>query len=50
MKKPTISKKIVAAVVALLAAIAGVYGFNVTQPIQDAAVEGACSTVVECQE
>lgn len=50
MKKPKLSKKIVAAVIALLAAVAGMYGYNVGQPIQDAAVDGACSTVVECQE
>lgn len=50
MKKPSLSKKIVAAIVALLAAVAGMYGYNVSQPVQDAAVEGACSTVVECQE
>lgn len=50
MKKPTISKKIVAAVVALLAAIAAGYGFNVSQTTQDAVVDGACATVVECEQ
>lgn len=50
MKRPTVSKKIVAAVVALLAAIAAGYGFNVNQTTQDAVTEGACATVVECQQ
>lgn len=50
MKKPTLSKKIVAAVVALLAAVAASFGFMINEPTQDAIVDGACGTVVECVE
>ena len=50
MKKPKLSKKIVAAVVALAAAIAASFGLYVNQGTQDGIVDVACATVVECSE
>lgn len=50
MKKPTLSKKIVAAVVALLAAIAASFGLYINQETQDSVTDIACGTVVECVE
>lgn len=50
MKKPTLSKKIVAAVVALAAAIAASFGLYVNQGTQDGITDVACETVIECQE
>lgn len=50
MKKPTLNKKIVAAVVALLAAIAASFGLYINQETQDSVTDVACDTVVECVE
>lgn len=50
MKKPTLSKKIVAAVVALLAAIAASFGLYINQDTQDSVTDVACDTVVKCVE
>lgn len=50
MKKPKVSKKIVAAVVALLAAIAGSFGLFLGDETQDVIVDAACGVAVECQE
>ena len=50
MKKPTLSKKIVAAVVALLAAVAASFGLYVNQDTQDSLTDAACDTIVECVE
>ncbi|UTQ79831.1 hypothetical protein vBVnaSL3_13 [Vibrio phage vB_VnaS-L3] len=50
MKKPTLNKKIVAAIVALAAAIAASFGLYVNQGTQDGITDVACDTVVECSE
>ncbi|AUS00532.1 TMhelix containing protein [Vibrio phage 1.276.O._10N.286.54.E4] len=50
MKKPTVNKKIVAAVVALLAAIAGSFGLYLGDSTQDAIVDTACGVAIECAE
>ncbi|AUR83847.1 TMhelix containing protein [Vibrio phage 1.042.O._10N.286.45.B8] len=50
MKKPSVSKKIVAAVVALVAAIAASYGLVLGDNTQDVIVDAACGSVVECVE
>ncbi|CAM0055932.1 holin [Vibrio phage F89 g1] len=50
MKKPTVNKKIVAAVVALLAAIAGSFGLFLDDSTQDTIVDAACGVAVECVE
>lgn len=50
MKKPTLSKKIVAAAVALLAAVAASFGLYVNQETQESVTDVACDTVVECVE
>jgi hypothetical protein len=50
MKKPKLSRKIVAAVVALLAAVAASFGLYVNQDTQDSLTDVACDTVVECVE
>ena len=50
MKKPSVNKKIVAAVVALVAAIAASYGLVLGDDTQDVIVDVTCSTVLECQE
>ncbi|UYE90947.1 hypothetical protein [Vibrio phage vB_VaS_L1] len=50
MKKPKLSRKIVAAVVALLAAIAASFGLYINQETQGSVTDVACDTVVECVE
>lgn len=50
MKKPSVSKKIVAAVVALVAAIAASYGLVLGDDTQDVIVDAACGVAVECVE
>ena len=50
MKKPKVSKKIVAAVVALLAAITGSFGLFLGDETQDVIVDAACGVAVECAE
>ncbi|AUR92886.1 TMhelix containing protein [Vibrio phage 1.178.O._10N.286.45.E12] len=50
MKKPVLSKKIVAAVVALLAAIAGSFGLFLGDSTQDTIVDAACGVAIECVE
>ena len=50
MKKPTLSKKVVAAAVALVAAIAASYGLVLGDSTQDAIVDAACGVAVECVE
>ena len=50
MKKPSVSKKIVAAVVALVAAIAASYGLVLGDSAQDVIVDAACGVAVECVE
>lgn len=50
MSKPKVSKKIVAAVVALLAAIAASFGVYINQETQDGVTDVTCETVLDCQE
>lgn len=50
MKKHKVNKKIVAAVVALLAAIASSFGLFLGDETQDSIVDAACGVAVECQE
>lgn len=50
MKKPSVSKKIVAAVVALVAAISASYGLVLGDNTQDVIVDTACGVAVECVE
>lgn len=50
MKKVKLSKKIVAAVVALLAAIAGSFGLFLGDETQDTIVDAACGVAIECVE
>lgn len=50
MKKPTLSKKIIAAAVALIAAIAASFGLVLNDDVQGAVVDTTCGTVVECSE
>jgi hypothetical protein len=50
MKKPSVNKKIVAAVVALIAAIAASYGLVLGDDTQDVIVDAACGVAVECTE
>lgn len=50
MKKPKLSRKIVAAIVALLAAIAASFGLFINQDTQDSITDVACETAVECTQ
>lgn len=50
MKKPKLNKKIVAAVVSLIAVIAASFGLVLNDDVQDFATDAACSTVIECVE
>ena len=50
MKKPTIKKSIVTAVIGLILAIAGAYGLNLGNSVKDSITDVTCDVAVECTE